>query len=103
MNKIDTKEWILSLEEMINNKLKKWDKHQKWENGEMVHLMWQWEQTIIKVDIFWEDKKEIVRLKFIGPREDHDFMYDGLTDKTFNNLQDRIGNLAMRIMHPAIE
>ncbi len=103
MDKANAREWIISLEAMIDNKLKKWDKQRKWENGEVIHVMWQWEQTIIKLDIFWEDKKETVRLKYISPREDSDFMYDGLRDKTFNNVQDRIGNLSMRAMHPPID
>ncbi len=103
MDKASMREWVISLETMVGNKLSKWDKHRKWENGEAVHLMWQWEGTITKLDIFWEDAKEVVRLKFMGPREDHDFMYDGLTDKTFNKVQDRIGNLAMSVMHPAID
>lgn len=97
------REWVISLEEMLTNKLKKWDKHRKWENGEAVHLLWQWEQTLIKLDIFWEDGKETIRLKFISPRGDHDFMWHGLSDKTFNNVQDRVGNLAMAIMHPALD
>src|SRR5262245_46323668 len=100
MEKSTMREWILSPEEMIDAKLRKWDKQKKWENGEAVHLLWQWEQTLIKLDIFWQDKKEAVRLKFLSPREDHDFMWDGLSEKTFNKIADRIGNLAMRIMHP---
>ncbi len=88
---------------MIANKLKTWDRDRKWENGEGTHLLWKWEGTLIKLDIFWQDKKEAVRLKFIGPREDQDFMFDGLTNKTFNKVQDRVGNLCMRAMHPPID
>lgn len=88
---------------MVDTKLKKWDKQRKWENGESIHLMWQWEQTIIKMEVFWPDKNEVVRLKFLSPREDHDFMWDGLTTRTFNKISDRIGNLSMRIMHPPID
>jgi hypothetical protein len=103
MQKSEMRAWLIALEGMLDNKLKKWDKQRKWENGEAVHLMWQWEQTIIKMDVFWEDKKEVVRLKYISPRVDHDFMWDGLTDKTFNKIQDRVGNLAMATMHPVID
>ncbi len=102
MDKLGTREWVNSLEVMLNRKLQKWDQHRKWENGEAIHLMWQWEQTIIKVDVFWEDKKELVRIKFISPRADYDFMWDGLNNKTFNKIQDRVGNLAMSIMHPPV-
>lgn len=103
MEKATMREWVISLEDMVTHKLKLWDKQRKWENGEAVHLMWQWEQTIIKLDVFWEDHKEAVRLKFISPREDHDFMYAGLSDKTFNKVQDRVGNLAMRAEHPPLD
>lgn len=102
MDKTGMRDWIMSLEGMVDQKLIRWDKQRKWENGEVTHLMWQWEATLIKLDIFWEDKKEAIRLKYISPREDHDFMYDGLNDKTFNKVQDRVGNLSMSAMHPPI-
>ena len=97
------REWVLSLEEMLINKLKKWEHHRKWENGEDVHLLWQWEQTLIKLDIFWHNGEESVRLRCTGPRNSHDFLWHGLTDKTFNKIQDRVGNLAQVTMHPPID
>ena len=103
MQRIDMKEWLVDLETMVDTKLKKWDKHRRWENGESVHFLWQWEQTLIKMDVFWEDGKETVRLKFMSPRGDHDFMWHGLDAKTFNNIQDRVGNLSMTTMHPPID
>ncbi len=104
MDKVTMRDWVCSLEAMVDKKLAKWDKHKKWENGKLpIHLMWQWEPTIIKLDIFWKDGKEVIRLKFFSPMEDHDFMWIGLSDETFNGIQDRIGNLAMRIMHPPID
>jgi len=103
VTKIAMREWVCSLEEMLTNKLKKWDRQRKWENGEAVHLLWQWEQTLIKLDIFWEDGKESVRLRYINPRGGHDFTWHGLNDKTFNHVQDRVGNLAMATMHPPID
>lgn len=103
MNKIDMREWVISLEFMLDSKLKKWRKYDKWEDGEMVQLRWQFEQTHIHIDVFWEDLKETVRLKYLAPRGDHDFMWHGLTDKTVNKIQDRVGNLAMTTMHPVID
>lgn len=103
MNKMDKNDWVASLEGMLATKLKKWDRHRKWENGEVIHLLWQWEHTLIKLDIFWQDNKETVRLKFVSPRGDHDFMWHGLSDQTFNKIQDRVGNLSMATMHPAID
>jgi len=103
MNKIDMREWVASLEVMLDNKLKKWHKFAKWENGENVQLRWQYEQTHIQLDVFWENGVETVRLKYLSPRGDHDFMWHGLTDKTFNRIQDRVGNLAMTTLHPPID
>jgi hypothetical protein len=103
MEKTLMRDWIAALEVMVNNKLTRWDRQRKWENGEVVHLMWQWEQTIMKLDIFWQDEKEIIRLKYFSPHEDHDYMWNGLNNSTFNKVQDRIGNLAMRTVHPPID
>lgn len=103
MDKVAMRIWVSSLEAMLDSKLKKWDKHRKWENGEAVHLLYQWEQTLLKLDVFWEDGKETLRLKFISPRTDHYFMWHGLTEHTFNMIQDRVGNLAMTAMHPIVD
>lgn len=97
------REWVSSLEMMLDNKLRKWRKYDKWENGETVQLRWQFEQTHLHLDVFWQDKKETIRLKFTSPRGDHDFMWHELNEKTFNKIQDRVGNLAMSIMHPPID
>lgn len=103
MEKHDMREWVASLEEMIDNKLKKWRKENKIENGEAVHLRWQWEQTHMQIDVFWEDSKETLTLEYMSPRSSHSYMWHGLDDKTFNRVQDRIGNLAQNAMHPPID
>ncbi len=71
------------------------------ENGESVQLAWQWEQTRISMNIFWEEKKETVHLSCTSPRTDHDYRWHGLTDNTFNKIMDRVGNLAQTTMYPA--
>lgn len=103
MHKVDMREWVASLEEVIDNKLKKWRKIPKVENGEAVQLAWQWEQTRISIDIFWEDKKETVNFSYTSPRTDHFHRWHGLDDKSFNQIMDRIGNLAQITMHPVID
>lgn len=103
MDKISMRDWVASLEEVIDNKLKKWRKENKIENGESVQLRWQFEQTHIHLDIFWEDKKESVNFKYMSPRIDHSYQWDGLTDKTFNRIMDRVGNLAQVTMYPPID
>ncbi len=103
MDKFDMREWIASLEEMADNKLKKWRKESKIENGEAIQLRWQFEQSHIILDVFWEDKKETVHFQYHSPRASHRFEWPGLTDVTFNKVQDKIGNLAMITMHPPLD
>lgn len=100
MDKIGMREWVASLEEIIDNKLKKWRKVPKVENGESVQLAWQWEQTRLSLNVFWEDHKEGVNLSYTSPRTDHSYRWNGLTDGTFNRIMDRAGNLAQVAMYP---
>lgn len=102
MKKQDMREWVSSLESIIENKLKGWKKLQKIENGRIVQLAWQFEQSHVIIDIFWHDGQETVRLYVFGPIEDHDYTWHGLNNKTFNLVQDRIGNLTQMIMYPPI-
>lgn len=103
MDKVTMRDWLASLEAMVDKKLVKWDKHRKWENGENVHFLWQWEQVLIKLDVFWEDGKETVRLRFIGPRGGQDFMWHGLINKTYRNVEHHVAHWAMLVFHPPID
>jgi hypothetical protein len=96
------REWVSQLEAVIDKKLKLWRKDNKIENGEAVQLSWQYEQTHIHFNIFWEDKKETIKLQYLNPRGDHAFLWHGLDDKTIDMIHDRIGNLAQITMHPPI-
>lgn len=96
------RDWVTSIEEVIDNKLKKWRKVPKVENGEAVQLAWQWEQVRLSINIFWEDQKEMVVLSYCSPRTDHTYRWHGLSDGTFNNVMDRTGNLAQTAMYPTI-
>jgi hypothetical protein len=100
MDKQSMREWIASLEAVIDNKLRKWLKESRMENGEAVQVEWQFSLTHIILDIFWEDGKEAVHLAFHSPRASYRFEWSGLTDKTFNKIMDRIGNLAQIAMYP---
>lgn len=97
------REWVIPLELMLDNKLKKWKKYDRLENGENVQLRWQYEQTHIHLDVFWQDDAEMIRLKYISPRRGYDFMWHGLSDRTFNKIQDRVGNLALLVVSPPID
>lgn len=99
MHKVDMREWVASLEEIVDNKLKKWRKVPKVENGVSVQLAWQWEQTRMSMNIFWHDKKELVTFSYASPPVDHDYRWFGLDDITFNNVMDRVGNLAQVAMY----
>lgn len=103
MDKIGMREWVASLEGIIDNRLRKWRKSNKIENGEAVHLAWIWEQTHINLIVFWEDKKESVSVKYMSPRIDHAYHWHGLDDRTFNKVMDRVGNLAQVTMFPPID
>lgn len=103
MDKIGMRDWVTSLEGVVDNKLRKWRKENKIENGEVVHLRWQFEQTHIQLDVFWKDNMECVNLKYISPRVDQSFQWHGLDDVTFNRVMDRVGNLGMITMHPPID
>lgn len=103
MEKIAMREWVASLEGIIDNKLRGlWKKESRIENGEVVQVEWQFEQTHILMDIFWHDQEETVHLQYFGPRARHSFTWHGLNDKTFNKIMDRVGNLAQITMHPPI-
>lgn len=103
MDKITMREWISSLEEAIDRKLKKWIKESRIENGEVVQVEWQFEQTHIILDIFWHDKEETIHMQYLAPRAKHQFTWHGLTEKSFDKVMDRVGNLAQVTMHPPID
>lgn len=103
MNKIDMREWVASLESVVDNKLRAWKKESRIENGEVVQVEWQFEQTHIIADIFWHDHEETVSLQYFCPRARYGFTWHGLNDKTFNKVMDRVGNLAQVTMHPPID
>lgn len=103
MDKIHMREWVASVEAIVDQKLQKWKKQFRIENGECVQVAWQFEQTHILMDIFWHDHEESVALQYYGPRAKHSFSWHGLNEKTFSKIMDRIGNLAQMTMHPIID
>ncbi len=103
MDKIDMREWVSSLEEVVDNKLIKWLKASKIENGASVLMSWQFEQTYFHLYVFWEDGKEAVILNYLGPWDGCNYRCSGLNNKTFNRIMDRVGNLAQIVMTPPID
>ena len=99
MEKIEMREWVASLEGVVDNKLCKWKKHDKLENGEAVKLEWQFELTHMFLYIFWQDNKEMVKFRYVSPRIEHAHDWPGLDDRTFNNVMDRAGNYAQMAMY----
>jgi hypothetical protein len=100
MDKIGMREWIAALELVLDNKLKKWKKESRIENGEAVQIEWQFGQTHIIADIFWQNDRESVHLQLHSPRTSQRYEWHGLTDKTFNKIMDRVGNWAQITMYP---
>lgn len=97
------RDWVATLEGFIDGKLFKWRKIPKVENGASVQLAWQWEQTRISMNIFWKDGMELAVFSFTSPLIDHVYRLFGLTDKTFDKIMDRVGNLAQVTMYPLID
>jgi len=100
MEKIEMRQWVSALEDVIDNQLRKWKKESRIENGEAVQIEWQFSQSHIIIDIFWETGKEAVHLQFHSPRSSIRYEWNGLTDKTFNLIMDRVAHLAQRVMYP---
>lgn len=104
MNKVDIKDWVASLEAMIDKKLAKWDKHRRWENGgDPIHFMWQWEHVIIKLDVFVMECQQGIRLRYIGPCIYEDQVLHGLTKKTFRQAEHYAAHWDILTMHPPID
>lgn len=99
MQKQDMREWVSSLETLIDKKLRKWRKENRIENGEVVQLRWQFEQIHFHMDIFWHDGEETVILSYLSPRITHAYTWHKLNDKTLQNIEDRVGNLAQTAMY----
>lgn len=99
MEKIKMRDWVASLEGIIDNKLNKWLKHPRIENGESVLLFWQFELTLMVLYVSWQDEKELVKFRYLSPRIGHEHEWPGLDERTFNNVQDRMGNYAQMAMY----
>lgn len=95
--------WVSRIEEYVDQKLKRFKKGDRIENGEVVTLSWQYLQTTFTLEIFWEDHVETVRLIYNSPRNSQDFLWHGLNNKTVNRIVDRVGNLAQHTLAPPIE
>lgn len=100
MEKFSFKEWATVLGAAIDKKLAKWLKGPRIENGEAFHFGWQFEQTHMFLDIFWEDGKEAVHFTYVGPRATQRFEWHKLDKNVINRIMDKVGNLAQVTMHP---
>lgn len=103
MDKTAAREWVIRLEEILDKKLVKWRKDNTIPQDVIIQLVWRFEQTFLHLNIFWKDHREMVRLQFTSPQVTHDFTWFGLTDKTFDHIMDRVGNLAQVTMYAISE
>jgi hypothetical protein len=99
MTRLEMKEYTCELEACIDRSLKLWKKLTYVENGEVVQYSWQFEQTLMIVNVFWLDGDEGVNLHIIHPRHRHHYEWSGLTDSTIDRVLDRVGNTAQTIMY----
>jgi hypothetical protein len=99
MDKLEMRNWVASLEGVIDNKLMpKWVKHNKIEEKDNVQLRWQFLQAHFQLDVFWRGDNEVVELQYLSPHTSHSYKWFKLNDDTFNEVQDRIGNIGQRAM-----
>lgn len=91
-------DWTIELEEMVDTKLKKWKKDDPVRSVQSVQYRWQFHQTHILLDVF----KDVLHFTYHNPRAHQRFEWYGLTDETFDRVQDKVGNLAQITMHPPI-
>lgn len=95
--------YVSELEAYVDKSLKKWRKGSHIENGEVVQMEWQFEQTHIILDVFWHDGDEGVNVHCITPRGIHKYEFSGLTPDTIDRVMDRVGNFAQVSMYPLHE
>ncbi len=93
------RDFISELESCVDKSLKLWKKLSHIENGEVVNIVWQFEQSLIIIDVFWKDGDEGVNLQILHPRHRHHYEWSGLSADTIYKVIDRIGNVAQLIMY----
>lgn len=98
MKKIAMREYLVDLETRIDEMLKKWKKVSRVENGEVVQIVWQFEQSFIAIDIYWLDGDEAIEIECKRPRMKTEHKWRGLTLSTLTRVMDRVGNFA-QIVH----
>jgi hypothetical protein len=92
------REYLAELETVVDRMLKRWKKETRIENGKAVHLEWQFEQSHIIINVFWQENEHIYVIclnPHMTPRQ-RDWM--GLTKKTEKQVMDLIGNFAQIVM-----
>lgn len=103
VNKPSVEEWVSSLEEMIDNKLRRWVKEPRLDTDDVIQYAWRWKHSRMILNVFWRDGGEGVCLQYASPRVSHEYRWHGLVNQTFNRVMDRVGNLAQTTMYPPIE
>lgn len=88
------REFVAKLENSIEKMLRKWKMASRIEDGPVVQLEYQFEQSHIALDIFWHDAEERLNIECRSPRMNRKDQLKGLTDETITVVMDRIGNFA---------
>jgi len=97
VEKLEMRIYVSELETRVDRALHKWKKASKIENGEVVQIIWQFEQAHVTLDVFWHDGAEHVELETKWPKMRAEFEWTGLTVDTADRVMDRVGNFAQTV------
>lgn len=87
------------MEEMVDRKLEKWHKDDPVRDIKSIQFRWKFHQSHIFIDVF----REGVHFQYHSPRVNHRFEWNGLTNKTFRQVEHHVAHLAMVTMYPPID
>ena len=107
MDKQTMREYVAAAETRIDDRLNKWKKISRIENGDVVQIEWQFEQSRIMLNIFWYDADEHVSITCSSPSITWQHTWNNLDPMTMTKVMDRIGNFAQivstRMINPKVE
>lgn len=99
MDKLSMREYLATLETRIEDGLK-WKRESRIENGSVVQLEWQFEQSHIIMDVFWHDGKERINVYCFNPHLPiRKGSWKGLNDETSRMVMNISFNFAQIVMH----
>lgn len=86
--------FIAELERQIEKALQKWKQASRMEDGSVVQIEYQFEQSHVELDIFWKDSDERLSIVCRTPHMTRKDNFKGLDAHTIKAVMDRVGNFA---------